>query len=135
MQYRTVLGPAGRGFEKPLHKALRHAPIMRAWRQIDIDERVRDGEAIPFRCDAPVSINYPLGSADNFAVKLRILVIGNLAAAIAVAPIALWKLKEIQHNEGQTGDLREPPGDRRFAPSGIAEYGDFFHGEACPPSD
>jgi hypothetical protein len=64
-------------------------------------------------------------------MKRQILLIGNLPAAVPVAPIALWLFENVQHNEGQAGYLCKPPGDRRFASSGIAEHGNFFHDETC----
>ncbi len=86
--------------------------------------------SVPAPKPAAVSVDDPLGSVENFAVKFRILLIGNLAAAVTLAPIAVGKHKNVQSDERQAGYLSKSPSYRRFA-----EHGNFFLKEMCPSND
>ena len=68
-------------------------------------------------------------AAEDVSMEVQVLRFRQLAAVLLLRPISTFsELDYIQCIQRQARDLCQSPRQRRFAATGIAKYGNFFHG-------
>src|SRR5262245_18899502 len=125
---RAVLRPARWWLEQPHDQPLRDPQVMGDERKINEHKGIRRRESLPGGGDAPESIDDPFVAPQELVVNPQILVMRDLAAAGT-------ELDHVDDIQRQPSGRRQPPGERGFPASRVAEHRhpphDHLRGPRC----
>src|SRR5258708_23324452 len=126
--YWAVFWPAFRVSEKTRYETSGDPLVMGNEWQVDVNEGICRSETLPRRSDIIIAIHDPLVPAQDSFVNIQVFFILNFTAVFLARPISAFsKPDDFQREQRQTRYLRQPPVQRGFATTRMAEHRYLFH--------